>query len=224
MNGIDSQKTYRGKIKTWNEDKGFGFVNVDELPRDVFLHISLLKHMSREPKQGDYVHVTVIEEAGGKLRASSGRIEGVVAKSTKPRGNHHKQHKQHKQHTRHRRSYSGKSDSRFARTVRSIIFLALVFVAIDAYQLYLGGGTTTVSDAPTQLEKQLAISPDTQPAKPRKPRQAQRSIFDEPEFTCDGRQHCSQMRSYEEALFFIRHCPNTKMDGDNDGIPCERQF
>ncbi len=43
-------------------------------------------------------------------------------------------------------------------------------------------------------------------------------------FSCDGRQHCSQMRSYEEAKFFIRNCPNTKMDGDGDGIPCEQQF
>lgn len=43
-------------------------------------------------------------------------------------------------------------------------------------------------------------------------------------YKCDGRQHCSQMNSYEEAQYFIRHCPNTKMDGDNDGIPCERQF
>ena len=43
-------------------------------------------------------------------------------------------------------------------------------------------------------------------------------------FRCDGRQHCSQMTSYEEAKFFLENCPNTKMDGDNDGIPCERQF
>jgi len=43
-------------------------------------------------------------------------------------------------------------------------------------------------------------------------------------FKCDGRQHCSQMKSYSEAKYFIMHCPNTKMDGDNDGIPCERQF
>jgi hypothetical protein len=43
-------------------------------------------------------------------------------------------------------------------------------------------------------------------------------------YQCDGRQHCSQMRSYEEAKFFIENCPNTKMDGDDDGIPCERQF
>ncbi|QSX36722.1 excalibur calcium-binding domain-containing protein [Shewanella sedimentimangrovi] len=45
-----------------------------------------------------------------------------------------------------------------------------------------------------------------------------------PQFTCDGRQHCSQMRSFAEAEFFLKNCPNTKMDGDHDGIPCERQF
>lgn len=40
-------------------------------------------------------------------------------------------------------------------------------------------------------------------------------------FSCDGRQHCSQMRSRAEAEFFVRNCPNTKMDGDHDGVPCE---
>lgn len=40
-------------------------------------------------------------------------------------------------------------------------------------------------------------------------------------FQCDGRTHCSQMRSRAEAVFFVRHCPGTKMDGDGDGEPCE---
>ncbi|MDR0235654.1 excalibur calcium-binding domain-containing protein [Acinetobacter sp.] len=43
-------------------------------------------------------------------------------------------------------------------------------------------------------------------------------------YRCDGRTHCSQMRSYDEAVFFIRNCPNTQMDGNHDGQPCERQF
>lgn len=43
-------------------------------------------------------------------------------------------------------------------------------------------------------------------------------------YSCDGRQHCRQMSSYKEAVYFINNCPNTKMDGDHDGIPCERQF
>ena len=40
-------------------------------------------------------------------------------------------------------------------------------------------------------------------------------------FTCDGRQYCSDMTSRAEAEFFVKNCPNTKMDGDHDGIPCE---
>ena len=43
-------------------------------------------------------------------------------------------------------------------------------------------------------------------------------------YSCTGKQHCSQMSSCEEATFYINNCPRTKMDGDGDGIPCERQF
>ena len=43
-------------------------------------------------------------------------------------------------------------------------------------------------------------------------------------YSCDGRIHCSQMTSCEEAKFFLDNCPGTKMDGDNDGIPCEQQW
>jgi endonuclease YncB( thermonuclease family) len=41
---------------------------------------------------------------------------------------------------------------------------------------------------------------------------------------CDGRTHCSQMHSCEEAKFFLANCPDVKMDGDHDGIPCEEQW
>jgi cold shock CspA family protein len=43
-------------------------------------------------------------------------------------------------------------------------------------------------------------------------------------FQCDGRVHCSQMTSCAEATYFIRNCPNTMMDGDGDGVPCESQW
>jgi len=46
----------------------------------------------------------------------------------------------------------------------------------------------------------------------------------QPEFRCDGRTRCPEMTSCEEALFFIRNCPGTQMDGDRDGLPCEDQF
>ncbi len=43
-------------------------------------------------------------------------------------------------------------------------------------------------------------------------------------FKCDGRTTCSQMTSCAEAPYFLQHCPNTKMDGNGDGEPCERQW
>lgn len=49
-------------------------------------------------------------------------------------------------------------------------------------------------------------------------------VSDDSRFTCDGRTHCSEMTSCDEATWFIRHCPGTEMDGNNDGVPCERQW
>jgi hypothetical protein len=42
-------------------------------------------------------------------------------------------------------------------------------------------------------------------------------------YRCDGRTHCSQMTSCEEAEFFLANCPDVKMDG-GDGAPCEKQW
>ena len=44
------------------------------------------------------------------------------------------------------------------------------------------------------------------------------------QYKCDGRIHCSQMTSCEEATYFLRNCPGVKMDGNNDGVPCEQQW
>ena len=43
-------------------------------------------------------------------------------------------------------------------------------------------------------------------------------------YRCDGRQYCSQMRSCDEAKYFLKHCPDVKMDGNHDGVPCEAQW
>jgi Excalibur calcium-binding domain len=43
-------------------------------------------------------------------------------------------------------------------------------------------------------------------------------------FSCDGRRYCTQMKSCAEAKYFLANCPGVKMDGDKDGIPCEKQW
>ena len=41
---------------------------------------------------------------------------------------------------------------------------------------------------------------------------------------CDGRKYCSQMTSCAEATWFLKNCPGVQMDGNHDGVPCERQW
>lgn len=46
----------------------------------------------------------------------------------------------------------------------------------------------------------------------------------DPNFKCDGRRFCSQMNSAEEAMFFLTNCPDTLLDDNKNGIPCEATF
>lgn len=85
-----------------------------------------------------------------------------------------------------------------------IIYALIAFVGWNYYQK--NSATTLVE---LEMEPQAVQIPNTAVAQPVE------------RFSCDGRQHCSQMRSRAEAEYFVRNCPNTKMDGDNDGIPCE---
>ena len=43
-------------------------------------------------------------------------------------------------------------------------------------------------------------------------------------YKCEGKTRCPEMRSCEEAKFYLQNCPGTVMDGDGDGIPCEGQW
>ena len=49
-----------------------------------------------------------------------------------------------------------------------------------------------------------------------------KDVGDPTSFHCDGRIRCADMTSCGEAEFFLKHCPEVKMDGDGDGIPCEK--
>ena len=54
--------------------------------------------------------------------------------------------------------------------------------------------------------------------------QARTAIATGEVFRCDGRIYRSQMTSCAEAKYFLDHCPGTRMDGNNDGVPCEKQW
>ena len=83
---------------------------------------------------------------------------------------------------------------------------------IIAVFAYLNGGATFPTSVSSSLPSVNFSTPENLGFSPNVSTQ---------QFRCDGRQHCSQMRSRAEAEFFLRNCPNTKMDGDRDGVPCE---
>ena len=78
-----SNKMYQGQLKSWNEERGFGFISSSQIDNDVFLHISSLKHMQRSPKQGDIIFFEVTKQSNSKLRATNCRIQGVPFKQSK---------------------------------------------------------------------------------------------------------------------------------------------
>jgi cold shock CspA family protein len=103
------------------------------------------------------------------------------------------------------------SSQRHTRSLRSrlsggVVVIVLVAVGAYAYTKY------------TRLESRIA-EPIGAPATSNAPYSAMPTSF-----RCDGRKHCSQMTSCDEAKFFLKNCPGTQMDGDRDGIPCEQQW
>ncbi len=181
---------HKGQLKSWKDDKGFGFIQSSEIKQDTFIHISTLKAMSRKPKVGDFIYFDVEKQANGKSRAVKCRIEGVAAKAIQ----------RHRPRV-HKNATAPKS--------KVVLMLAVIAIGAFGYQR-LGLSTAT---APSQH-----IPNKTAPSG-----SLLNSVFQDTnsQFSCDGRQHCSQMTSRAEAVYFINHCPSTKMDGDSDGIPCE---
>ena len=51
-----TKKMVKGVLKTWKEDRGFGFIKPDDGGKDIFIHISALNGVSRRPTTGDVIY------------------------------------------------------------------------------------------------------------------------------------------------------------------------
>lgn len=65
---------YQGRLRDWNDDKGFGFVAPNGGGDKVFVHIKAFKRLSRRPVDGDLITYTVAKDARARLRAESVRL------------------------------------------------------------------------------------------------------------------------------------------------------
>ncbi|MGD0959537.1 MAG: cold shock domain-containing protein [Methylomonas sp.] len=76
---------YKGVLKTWKEDRGFGFIKPDNGQKDIFVHISSLKGLSRRPNRGDILYYEIAKDGDGKFKAVNVRTEAVHISSEKKR-------------------------------------------------------------------------------------------------------------------------------------------
>jgi hypothetical protein len=96
---------------------------------------------------------------------------------------------------------------------RLIAIAILAFLGWQGYQKYEGSHLAWANPQDVADVNDLDLS-----------HLAQTHVNSSSSFKCDGRTHCSHMTSCEEAIFFLQNCPGVKMDGNNDGIPCEKQW
>lgn len=66
----------KGVLKTWKEDRGFGFIKPDDGGKDIFIHISAIKGASRRPIMGDVIYYQITKDNRGKFKAINAQIEG----------------------------------------------------------------------------------------------------------------------------------------------------
>ncbi|SFR42100.1 Uncharacterized membrane protein YsdA, DUF1294 family [Pseudidiomarina maritima] len=61
---------HNGILVKWNEDKGFGFVQMASSQQQTFAHIKEFENRRRKPKVGDEVTFKLQQQPDGKLRAT----------------------------------------------------------------------------------------------------------------------------------------------------------
>ncbi|MCY1228433.1 Cold-shock DNA-binding domain protein [compost metagenome] len=175
-----------GTLKTWNKDKGFGFITPSNGGRDIFIHISDYPRQGGLPKVGELLTFLVMLDKDGKKKAILVQRRG--ADPAVSRGS--------------RAQVPVRNERSIGHRLAGFIAIAILFAAGYKYIAPKFGGSESLASGSIQAPTSVASSP----------------------FQCDGRKYCSQMTSCKEAKYFLKNCPNTEMDGDRDGTPCESQW
>jgi cold shock CspA family protein len=209
-----SPTRFNGTLKTWNAQRGFGFVVAEQGGQELFVHVSALPRDGWIPVVGEPLTFEIeLDPKDGRKRAVRVRRPGVpvTTAAAKARASRAEQ-------ARHqaRRPPSHRAPSSSSFGARLIGWLLVAGLGWYGYAQYTER-VDAASRAAAAAEPQGLMSSPMQPAAPQ--------IQQQPaSFHCDGRQYCSQMTSCSEAKLFLKNCPGMKMDGDGDGVPCEEQW
>ena len=191
---------FEGTLVQWNDDRGFGFVQPAQGGHNLFVHVSAFPRDGRRPQLHERLSFGVAPGQNGKKQAVAvQRPEAAGGAPSRPPLD-----------TPRRQQISTSSSSGSGRLVALLLVCALVAAGYWKYDQ-------------TRLQRAQAASLAQQPGAVPRSLSAPAAPVASP-YRCDGRQHCSQMTSCAEAQFFLKNCPDPRMDGNHDGVPCEQQW
>jgi len=136
-----------GKIKHWNQDKGYGFIDVDDQNEDVFFHISNAR-LAEPITVGQSVYFNSTRNEKNQLRAIEVTPSSLsIAPDTAPNApnqipSNSKQHNNSnpinqspisQNRSQHNTQYGGQNSSQNKRSLGSTLFSLIAIIAIAVY-------------------------------------------------------------------------------------------
>lgn len=76
---------YQGKITSWNDDKGYGFVEPNGGGKRAFVHIKSFSKSARRPVNGDTITYSLVHEKDGRVKADKVRFSEKRKNKKKPK-------------------------------------------------------------------------------------------------------------------------------------------
>jgi cold shock CspA family protein len=176
-----------GTLRSWKDDRGFGFIAPTHGGAELFVHISALPRDGTRPTVGEKLTYELGRGKNGQPQAVNVQREAIGQVSER---------------ARIRRPEPRQNRSVLTKGIGLVILLALGAFVFNQYQKRLAAQPSPPEPLVSRSEPAIEVQG----------------------FKCDGRTHCSQMTSCTEAKYFLKNCPGTQMDGNNDGTPCEQQW
>jgi len=66
----------KGKITSWNDEKGFGFITPLSGGKPIFIHVSALSNRSRRPELNEVITYSISSDKQGRQCAANGTLAG----------------------------------------------------------------------------------------------------------------------------------------------------